>query len=84
MSLPADATDVTHIPVIDKLYNILTLSTLNSFCKNNGEQSFFQFEITINVLVSSFCIIYLILVSLRLLKILFFAVRGQNLTSSLC
>ena len=38
------------------VYNIaLTLKTLTYFCINHGR--FFQFEIIINVLVSSFCFI---------------------------
>ena len=41
-------------------YEILTLWALNYFCKNHGDQKFFfQFEIIINVLVSSFWFIWI-------------------------
>ena len=40
-------------------YNILTLRTLNYFCINHGHQSFFQFVIIINFLVSSFRFIWI-------------------------
>ena len=39
----------------------LTLTTLNYFYMKHGNQRFFQFEIIINGLVSSFCLIRIIM-----------------------
>ena len=51
--------------------SILTLTTLKYFCIYNGDQSFFQFEIIINVLLSSFRFEYpLNFISLRPYKCL--------------